>query len=353
MPSKAKNHADWSLSICGTCARKEKDLRKINPELLSLIRTYQYEEYDFLWCPKVICKGCINSIKDMDKLGDNSTRWIPTLDYSAMARPKPATRSTDASPCSCYWCGVARLNGQQYLNHAAEIRNKPGRTLVKKDTFVENAGKITVCQSCQGRIGPGLPHNCNKTSRQDNLMELIKQTSVGTQEKVASRLIDNICQDKNVSSSSGTLELSTRGSFKKTINIGTIRPPKMFTTEDLIQLQSTLNLRNKNLYELRTALRTVLGFNSVQPGLRDAVREVSTILKPFFELREVEMVRKIRGKDETIIEKRWGVFVKDVEAFVAVILDVREIDAENHEILLGADDGQEILKVNFIWFSLQ
>ena len=340
-----RNHGDVIKIICGCCSRKEKDLRKINQDVLSLIKTYQFEDYDYTWCPKVICKGCLNSLKDMDQLGEKSTRWLPTLDYSAMARPKPNTRSVQGSGCECHWCGIARLFGQQYLNHAAEIRNKPGRTPVKKETFVENSGKITICQSCQSRIGPGLPHNCNKTSRQDNIMELIKQTSVGTQEKVAARLIDNIAEDQGSNTQSGTIVLSTRGRHKKTITIGSARPLKMFTTEDLLKLKSTLNLRNKNLYELRTAIRTVLGFNSVQPGLQDAVRDVSTILKPFFELRKVDTLRKVKGKDETHIEERKGVFLSDVEAFVSLVLDVRDLDPEQYEVLLGADDGQEILKV--------
>ena len=60
------------------------------------------------------------------------------------------------------------------------------------------------------------------------------------------------------------------------------------------------------------------------------------------------MVRKV--KDESHIEKRFGVFVTDIEALVTVLLEARDIDPEQYEILLGADDGQEILKVNYYFF---
>ena len=43
MPSKARNHDDDIKIICGCCSRKEKDLRNINQDVLSLIKTYQFD----------------------------------------------------------------------------------------------------------------------------------------------------------------------------------------------------------------------------------------------------------------------------------------------------------------------
>ena len=94
-----------------------------------------------------------------------------------------------------------------------------------------------ICDSCKSEISPGLAHSCNKTTQRNNLFELLKQSSAGTKEIVMLRLIDNICDEQNVSKTSGILQLKTRGSKCKTINIGKVSSRRQFSTEDLLKLK--------------------------------------------------------------------------------------------------------------------
>ena len=60
-------------------------------------------------------------------------------------------------------------------------------------------------------------------------------------------------------------------------------------------------------------------------------------------MKMIPTVRKV-GKSR-IIENKPGFFAKDVPTLIHVLLDLREIDVDRHEVLIGADDGQSMLKV--------
>ena len=63
MPHTAKSHAEWMRLICGRCCRKQKDLRPINPSVLSLLQNHHFQNYSLLWMPTVICKPCLNTLR--------------------------------------------------------------------------------------------------------------------------------------------------------------------------------------------------------------------------------------------------------------------------------------------------
>ena len=69
------------------------------------------------------------------------------------------------------------------------------------------------------------------------------------------------------------------------------------------------------------------------------------MLTDFFMVKVLPTVRR-KGTEETI-EHRPGFFVKDIHALIHVLLEERQIDPEEQEILMGADDGQSSLKVSF------
>ena len=96
--------------------------------------------------------------------------------------------------------------------------------------------------------------------------------------------------------------------------------------------------------QLVTALRVVLGRRAVESGLRTTIRDKNKALSDFFTVKMVPTVRK-KGETETI-EQRPYIFTKDLQALIHVLIDAREIDPDQHEVLLGADDGQQSLKVS-------
>ena len=96
-----------------------------------------------------------------------------------------------------------------------------------------------------------------------------------------SRLIDDLCEEQNVSSTSGILELKTRGPKCKTINIGKMKPKNQFSTEDLIKLKTSFSLSDKRILKLATVLRAALQSRKViEPGLELALKERNFIVKP-------------------------------------------------------------------------
>ena len=194
----------------------------------------------------------------------------------------------------------------------------------------------------------GHNHSCNKRSQQENLFQLVREASTGTKQIVASRLIDSICEDNDVDKTSGTLTLKTRGT-SKVINIGRPKVKMQFTTEDLLKIKTNFNFSGKKIKELAQALRVVLGRNAVESSLRERITEKNAALANFFTMKMLPTIRKI-GDKETI-EMRPYTFARDLPALIHVLLDIRGIDPDHHEVLLGADDGQQSLKVRKIFIN--
>ena len=101
-----------------------------------------------------------------------------------------------------------------------------------------------------------------------------------------SRLIDDLCEEQNVSKTSGILELKTRGPKCKTINIGKIKSRIQFSTEDLIRLKTSFSLSDKRILKLATCLRAALqSRKAVEPGLELALKDRNFILKDFYHMK--------------------------------------------------------------------
>ena len=174
MPHMAKSHAEWMRLICGRCCRKQKDLRTINPSVLSLLKDHHFPNYSLSWMPSVICKPCLNTLRHsfshfgMKRLNSLILEWwlcnyfcinhIPIyksfdsflvgwlilnpsnlknpvnnyalrdkesgkeikhklleIDYEEMHKPIPATRNSPQ--CSCSFCLIGRKYGGDYLKY--------------------------------------------------------------------------------------------------------------------------------------------------------------------------------------------------------------------------------------------
>ena len=205
-------------------------------------------------------------------------------------------------------------------------------------------GSVKHCVKCKGVIAAGKSHDCNKRNLQENLFELVRESSFGTRQVVASKLLDSICEDKQVDKHSGTLVLKTQGT-SKTINLGKPKKSKQFSTEDLLKLKINFEFSDKKILTLVATLRTVLGKSAVENGFQQVMQEKNNALTDFFMVKVLPTVRR-KGTEETI-EHRPGFFVKDIHALIHVLLEERQIDPEEQEILMGADDGQSSLKVSF------
>ena len=67
-------------------------------------------------------------------------------------------------------------------------------------------------------------------------------------------------------------------------------------------------------------------------------------LKDFFVLKIVNTLKKKKGKEDSILTHPL-VLVEDIEAFAAKIMADRGLDPEETDVIMGIDDGGQMLKV--------
>ena len=66
---------------------------------------------------------------------------------------------------------------------------------------------------------------------------------------------------------SGTMDINTGGPNPKTLSLGKPKEEKRITKEDLMRIKSRLDLSGNQTLLVRTAIRSVFGRKSVEPGL--------------------------------------------------------------------------------------
>ena len=137
------------------------------------------------------------------------------------------------------------MMGPAYQKHAAAHSNKVGAPKMKNVSPPARA--IPVCSKCFTMIGKGIPHNCSKVQKQENLAHIVRSSSGKSKGKVTSNILKGICSDSGVSQRGGTLTLSTGG---KPLPV-TVGKPKLtpkvprFTHESLKRLQAAHNFSDR------------------------------------------------------------------------------------------------------------
>ena len=177
--------------------------------------------------------------------------------------------------------------------------------------------------------------------------------SSACQERLAVRLIDNLREEKGVGKS-GTMQIRGRGAHPKTITFGKTIVERRVTKEDLMRIKLKLDLSGNQTLQLRTAIRTVFGRKSVEEGAGDFQFELNHRLSRFFELVHLDVTKKQKIKNKIVetIEQRWAVVCTDFEGLLEFLLEMRDIDPELEEVLIGFDDGQGFLKLMILVQSL-
>ena len=141
----------------------------------------------------------------------------------------------------------------------------------------------------------------------------------------------------------GTIELQTRGPHPKIITFGKWKDDRQVSKEVLMRMKMRLNLSGAQTLQLRTAIRTVFGRHSVEAGAGDFQTELNHRVERYFKLVKI-IVKKTHKGVETTVE-RPAVFCSDFDGLLQLLLEVRDIDADCEEVLIGFDDGQGFLKL--------
>ena len=340
-------------TVCGLCLMKPKSMENISMQYLNLIRKHHYANYNLTSgdYPTVICPSCKKGLRDRDKFGDDAKSKLPPVRYHQM-RGTRSSRSFDE--CRCSWCRIASLKGGPYMKHCNEVREGPGRPLEHVPAPPPEVKEI--CQGCQGEIKRGVLHKCNVTSLEKNMLESIKDMPSNSKERMVAALLDDISEEQGVSKTGGTLEIKTRGPFPKLVAIGSAAKLKAstMTKEDLMRIKVKLNLSGKQTLNLRTGLRTVFGRKSVEDGAGDYQAALNHSLAPYFKsvtlnLKKVKWVNK-----EKVVtwEDRVASVCHDLEGLISHLMELREINPDEQQVMFGFDDGGGSEKLMMLVLSL-
>ena len=139
----------------------------------------------------------------------------------------------------------------------------------------------TRCSLCSAVVGKGKTHKCTKVNMQDNLHQLVKQTSLKSKEKIGGQIIKNIFNEKGASQTGVTVMLCTAGKklpVSLRIKVNKVR----FTHENLKRLQMIHSSSDRGIRTTAQAIRYVMGRNSVEPRISESLTERNKSLKEFF-----------------------------------------------------------------------
>ena len=153
------------------------------------------------------------------------------------------------------------------------------------------------------------------------------------------------------------MEIKTSGPFPKLVAIGSFAKPKAstMTKEDLMRIKLKLNLSGKQTLHLRTGIRTVFDRKSVEDGAGDYQAELNHSLEKYF--KSVTLNVKKRSKVKKVIVVTWEDRVASVchniEGLISHLMELREINPDEEEVMFGLDDGGGSLKLMMLILKLQ
>ena len=270
--SKARTHEEARAVVCCVCGRKvvarKGGFPCVSDRLANLVSKYVYENFSVQnsYHPTAICGTCrvtlgafekvniainchlfwsVNKYKHLFQNPNQSKyRFPPFLNYDNLAPPAPKTRATVSDSCNCQICSIARKT-LDYSAFAALHSRKVGAPSTNPKSPPSKT--LAVCSKCWGEIGKGKTHNCQKTTKRDNISNIVKNTSGKSRANVASRTLKTIAEEQDVSLRGGVVQLQS-GSKTLPVQIGkpTVKPkePK-FSHENLKKLQAAHNLSDK------------------------------------------------------------------------------------------------------------
>ena len=114
-----------------------------------------------------------------------------------------------------------------------------------------------------------------------------------------------------------------------------------FTAKDLIDIQAQQHASDIQIIRLSSSIRKICGKNSVEPNLRDLLRENALKLTDFF----TTTMAKMHVCDSSVLQDRIIVHCVDLEAFIMHVIKEREYDPYNHLVRIGLDGGQNMFKL--------
>ena len=147
----------------------------------------------------IYCKNSLSIFKD-----PSSSRKLPPLfKYDSLQAPPPATRAASTQSCVCPVCDIGRLKNFDYKTYWQSHSNPVGRPSESVES--PPAKTLALYTKCFSEVGKGKSHECVKSSKAENLANLVRSTSHNSKAKVASATIQDIAEKDSGVSKRGAL----------------------------------------------------------------------------------------------------------------------------------------------------
>ncbi len=115
--------------------------------------------------------------------------------------------------------------------------------------------------------------------------------------------------------SSVTLSSRIGRLMRLSVNPAAANPAPVFTAEHARHLQNELHLSARKTNSAVRCLKTAIGASSVQPNIRQSLKEADHQLNDLFVVKQLPFVREGRVKESA---ERWAVVCEDLEELQSV-----------------------------------
>ena len=216
---------------------------------------------------------------------------------------------------------------------------------------------MTKCSVCDSPFAPGKPHQCSRSTRRENLEELVRQSSKRTKEQVVSTGLREVAEEQGTSTRGGTVTLTTGGKpLSATLGTaGKAQSAPRFTNEVLDRLQLKTGMSDNQAKVVDNFLRVHCGRSSVS-NHEQYMKERNTKLADLFDHTHIALTEYVTEEKDTEGEKKQKkkttsdvqkpvVYVKDVEEFASLVMRERNLQPADSLVQIGIDDGQGQVKI--------
>ena len=347
------SHEEVMATRCGICTGKGE--RKISPKgLLIMIKEHHYKDYDLNLHPSVLCLSCELALREVAKIAREGKgepkRRLPSTNYAELEPPRASRSRSSAGVCECGWCKASKLNGSppQNIKNSKGIKEQVGRPKASTSEQVTDKSdkSVTNCVKCRGVLKRGHPHWCTKTSRNKNIVKIVRELSPEGQRRVVGKLIKGFAEEENVTDG-GQINLFSGGRVQP-ITIGSKKELRQTKIEEFFRFQSNTNLSAKQTGQVASFLRKTVGSRMIEPGLERALQTRKEQLRPFFSVKPIQFQYKTKKGPIVNYERPMVSCDPPVEAFVQYVKDQRGMDEDNMELIAGLDDGNGSEKVSVL-----
>ncbi|PAA89846.1 hypothetical protein BOX15_Mlig027848g1 [Macrostomum lignano] len=342
MPKK-RNHEENLQALCAMCLRRAHC--PLTEHQIELIQSTVYEGFkvERQYLPSGICDGCR---RKLSSLSCPDSRPIPVLlAYDQIVTDlQSLPPSTRGNPdCNCELCSLASSHrSSSAVPDTKYLATGPpagrGHPAVAEATAIQK-----LCSHCMSRIGPGLEHRCNKTTKLKNLRDKISPL---TKHQLASSVI----KECNEAAAGGIVLSQTAGkplrvkvaSSSAAEPITSVSRKGYISHETISALKVGLSLSSKQTLKLASILRLGAGQHVIEPNLREELQKRGRCLTSFFTLVQLPFIRS-SGQTQEVSGPRPAVICSDLQGLLNHICTERGI--ENSFVKIGIDGGGGSLKV--------